>query len=74
MAKVYKATIYIADPNNDVSDLIDLNDMIENELGEWKIIKVAESKESEEFNWDDDLMINKIYSQVDDYEEYFKDK
>ncbi|MEC0764484.1 hypothetical protein P8898_19370 [Bacillus haynesii] len=38
----------------------------------WTIVHVADVKESNEFEWDDDLKINHIEATTDDYEEYLK--
>lgn len=73
MAKVYKATIYITDYNDDIADLDYLKQKLEDTgLGAWMSVKVAEAKESEEFEWDDELLINKRDAEADDFEAYLK--
>lgn len=73
MAKVYKVQIYISDYNDEIQDVDNLKTRLE-DLGDrmWVGIKIADYKESKEFEWHDDLLINKTYAQVDDYEKYFE--
>lgn len=73
MAKIYKVTTYIIDSNDEIRDLGYLEDYVKDRLGSWVTVKVADSKESEEFEWQDELKINSIYSISEDYEEYFKE-
>jgi hypothetical protein len=81
MAKVYKAEIYISDYNGEIyiSDNGEINDDIKNFLeslleNRWVGIKVSDIKESEEFEWHDDLVINKTKATTEDFEKYFKDE
>lgn len=73
MAKVYKATIYISDYNSEIDGLEDLEELIDSRLGVWMRVHVAETKESEEFEFEDDLEINKTNATTEDFEEYVKD-
>ena len=73
MVKVYKAVIYITDYNNEIADLEMLNYRIGDGLTDGVGVHIGEVKESRNFEWNDDLIINKIYSQSNDFEKYFKD-
>lgn len=69
MAKVYKVEMYISDFNSEIEDAKEfIEDLLDNG---WIGVKVADVKESEEFEWDDDLAINKVKATKEDYEEYF---
>ncbi|MDI3411830.1 hypothetical protein QKW52_22660 [Bacillus sonorensis] len=73
MAKVYKAEFYITDVNCKLQDIEDIKQGIEEAPAfRWTIVHVADVKESNEFEWDDDLKINHIEATTDDYEEYLK--
>jgi len=69
MAKVHKVTMFVTDIEGDS----DLDDLIEHGLRSYdlypKFIKVESSKE---FEWDDDLEINKVNGKKEDFEDYFK--
>ena len=73
MAKLYKVEMYIIDFNDEIMDVDDLKGMLE-EFGfhNWIGIKIANIKESKEFEWSDDLKINKVDATVEDFEKYFK--
>ncbi|MDS7057172.1 hypothetical protein NXG04_07720 [Klebsiella pneumoniae] len=73
MAKVFKATVYFADYNEEIQDEEDLKNFIEDRLGRWVGIHISETKESEDFEWEDDLKINKTNRTAEDFEEYLKD-
>jgi hypothetical protein len=72
MAKIYKATIYLTDANDNIEfeDVISSLDYLGSKLGVG--VEVVNLKESEEFEWEDSLKINRLDSTVDDFEEYFK--
>ena len=72
MAKVYKATVYIVDMNEEIQDLDAFEYRIEDRLGKWVLIHSADLKESKEFEWEDELRINNVNATTDDYEKYFK--
>lgn len=75
MARVYKVVMYVIDANEEMQDENHLVEMIDqsNTLS-WVSTKVSDVQKSEEFEWDDDLSINKMYPEVDDLEEYLKGK
>jgi catechol-2,3-dioxygenase len=74
MAKIYRANIYLTDYNGQIQDLDHLKDellYLEDKLGFG--IEIKDLKESEEFEWDDELLINKVDADIEDFEAYFKD-
>ena len=73
MAKVYKAEFYITDMSNEFYSVDDLKEKIEESpTFRWSLVHVSDVKESEEFEWDDDLKINNIAATTEDHEKYFK--
>jgi hypothetical protein len=72
MAKIYKATIYLTDANDNIEfeDVISSLDYLGSKLGVG--VEVVNLKESEEFEWEDSLKINLLDSTVEEFEEYFK--
>lgn len=73
MAKIYKVSLYITDYNEEYKDgehlKSELTDCIYDEL--WAGVDQFEVEESEKFEWDDDLAINKINAKKEDFEAYF---
>lgn len=70
MAKVHKVELYLIDANEQYSSL---DDILVSALDNTDIMyEVNSRKESESFEWKDDLPINYINCTSDDYEEYFK--
>ncbi|MCY9236243.1 hypothetical protein CHCC20491_0177 [Bacillus paralicheniformis] len=75
MAKVYKAEFYITDISDEFYSVDDLKEKIEESpTFRWSLVHVSDVKESEEFEWGNDLKINNIAAATEDYEEYFKKK
>lgn len=76
MAKVYKMEIYVVDYNDEFDNAEQLTDdmeeLLQNEL--WVQADLTNVKESDEFEWHDDLQINKTDSTIEDLEVYLKDK
>lgn len=74
MAKVTKLEVYIVDSDDDYQDaehfIGELKELIRNQM--WVQVDVGEVKESEEFEWDDDLKINRTDSTIEDLEAYFR--
>lgn len=68
MAKIHKMTIYFVDPN-DQYDANEIETIIENDdyLPSAKVVKA----ETKEFEWDDDLAINKLSASTEDFDEFF---
>lgn len=75
MAKVYKVEMYVIDSNNEFDDEKELADSIKeaNTLS-WVSVKVSDVIKSNEFEWNDDLPINKVNPYVEELEKYFKNK
>lgn len=76
MAKVYKVEMYIVDANGDY-DYLDNEEMVEEiehqvDVRMDVMTRVESVKSSEEFEWDDDLAINKEAATAEDHEAYFK--
>lgn len=74
MAKVYKATVYITDMNDDLSN-DEVKEALRNlgyELG--SDVHIAKVKVSDDFEWEDELKINSTEVTNKDYEEYFQNK
>lgn len=75
MAKVYKFTTFIVDPNDDytfypkerVAEI--MADRMES-LGQ--LIHVSDIQESGEFEWDDNLKINNVAATNEDFDAYLK--
>lgn len=75
MTKIYKAEFYITDFNDEYQGIDDVKGKVEESpTFRWALVHVSDIKESEEFEWDDDLKINNIAATTEDYEEYFKKK
>ncbi|KAA6446732.1 hypothetical protein [Bacillus swezeyi] len=73
MAKVYKAEFYITDPNGEYHGTDDIKERIEESAAfRWALVHASDVKESKEFEWDADLIINHVAATTEDYEEYFK--
>lgn len=72
MAKVYKVEMYITDVNEEFHNTYHIRPYIE-DWHRWVATKVANIQESVEFEWEDDLKINKVDASIEDFEEYFKD-
>jgi hypothetical protein len=69
MSKVHKVSMFITDIDGDN----DIEDLIKHCLNSYDLFpECIEVKSSEEFKWDDDLVINKINSTKEDFEKYFK--
>jgi cupin superfamily acireductone dioxygenase involved in methionine salvage len=73
MARVYKVEMYVIDYNDEIQDEQHLVEQIDhsNTL-KWVSTKVSDVEKSKEFEWDDNLAINKMYPEVDELEKYFK--
>ena len=73
MAKVYKATLYVTDYNEEYQDGEHLKLGLQEHLDDlWVGVDHLEIQESNEFEWDDELAINKVDASKEDYEVYFK--
>jgi hypothetical protein len=73
MARVYKVVMYVVDFNEEIQNENHLVNMIDeaNTL-RWASTSVSDVQRSKEFKWDDNLAINKVHAEVDDFEEYLK--
>lgn len=70
MAKVHKVEFYLTDVNDMYETGEELMTEIENKLYDG-FIGCPTWKTSEEFEWDDELAINKINCTKEDFEKYF---
>jgi hypothetical protein len=74
VVKIFKVGMYIMDVNEDVDDVDEVKRLLGQISERFDVdFKTATIKESEEFEWDDDLKINRIDATIADYEEYFKE-
>lgn len=70
MSKIYKLEMYVID-HNDLYDCYDsISDVLENTTDLSRKV-INESKV--EFEWNDDLPINKIDCPLEEYDKYFRD-
>jgi hypothetical protein len=68
MAKVHKVTMFVTDIEGDS----DIEDLVVCGLRMYDLYpEFINVDSSEEFEWDDDLAINKMDSTKEDYEKYF---
>ncbi|MFS0905676.1 hypothetical protein AB3N02_21770 [Priestia aryabhattai] len=75
MAKVYRVTMFVSDANGDMQDAENLKEQLEQVADRLDVFfDHIEVEESEEFEWDDDLKINKTNATVEDFEEYFEEE
>lgn len=77
MAKVYKATVYYVDANDQIENKEafkgELSHLFERGyMGRADLI-VGEA-ESNEFEWHDDIDLNKVMATKETYEKYFQNK
>lgn len=71
MAKVFKATIYITEAMMDNYESCDLRDSLEEMSDRYGLsLHIADIKESDEFEWADDLDINFTDATNEDFEKY----
>ncbi|UXQ88895.1 hypothetical protein Thu_35 [Bacillus phage Thurquoise] len=76
MPKVYKVEMYIVDANGDY-DFLDNEEMVE-EIKHQVDVRmdvmshVTSVQSSKEFEWDDDLSVNKTNATIEDYEAQLK--
>lgn len=69
MAVVHKVSMYVTDIEGDSI----IENLIKSGLDRYDLYpKFIKVESSEEFEWDDDLPINKINSTKEDFERYFK--
>ena len=66
MSKVHRVSFYIADVN-DEWEASDIDCVLSNKFNA-EFVKV---ESSEEFEWDDDLEINKVDNTKEDFDKYF---
>ncbi|WQZ49544.1 hypothetical protein Z3_228 [Bacillus phage Z3] len=76
MAKVHKVTMYIVDANGDYDwhNNGDMVNEVEHHIDERMDVmsRVISVESSEEFEWDDDLAVNKTNATIEDYEAQLK--
>lgn len=75
MANVFKVVMYLTDSHGDYY-LEHLKDELENAVTRCLDMRVDIDKidESAEFEWDDDLQINKTNATIEDFESYFEEE
>ena len=67
-AKIHKIEMYVVDVNNCFENAESILDLLEDKTD--LFYKKKESK-TIEFNWNDNLKINRVDAGVEDYEEFF---
>lgn len=73
MARVYKVSFYVSDYNEHYQAGEIFKENLEAQLERMDVLPShIEVQESEEFEWEDDLAINRVDATRKDYEEYFK--
>lgn len=74
MAKIYKVSVFITDYNDDYQNVDHFQSELQERLEEtlWAGVDHLEVQESDEFEWDDDLEVNKTTATKEAFEEYFK--
>lgn len=70
MANIHKLELYIVDANGNYSNVDEIINMIENNTDCYCNLENLYTKE---FDWDNDLDINKSDAKIESYEKYFKD-
>lgn len=72
MAKVYKVSLYITDYNDEYRDGEHLKSNLKEHIDDlWVGVNHLKIQESYEFEFDDELPINKINASEEDFEAYF---
>jgi hypothetical protein len=67
--------MFVSDANGDMHNAEYLKEQLEQVADRlWVSFEHVEVEESEEFEWDDDLKINKTNATVEDFEEYFEEE
>ena len=75
MAKIYKVSLYLTDYNDEYSDKEHMeSDLKENLENLWVGVDCLEAQESIEFEFDDELTINKVNATKEDFEVFFRDR
>lgn len=75
MTKIYKATLYLVDVNEQIHSKEDFIKNVEFDFERSYIdgrFELFEASESDEFQWEEDSNINKTNVSIQDFEEYFK--
>ena len=67
-ANIHKLELYIVDANGNYGDIEEIITLIENHTDCSCKVIISDSKE---FEWDDDLDINRTNANLECYEEYF---
>lgn len=70
MSKLHKLEMYIVDANGMFNSI---DDIINYLFRTHDLSFVLSKSKTSEFEWDDDLKINKMDCTIQDYEEYFKE-
>jgi hypothetical protein len=68
MAKIFKIEMYVVDYGDSGVTLDEIQESIDSH---YDVISLIANVKEKEFEWDDDLKINSMYSVKEDFEEYF---
>lgn len=69
MAKIHKIELFLVDVNDDFADVDEILDYLGNSRYSLNMHKVKE--QSKEFEWSDDVLINSIYCDTEEYNKFF---
>jgi len=73
MAKIYKVSLYLTDYNDEYHDKEHMEVYLNEHIKKlWVGVSCLEAQESIEFEFDDELTINKVSATKEDYEVFFK--
>lgn len=70
MARLYKATVYYVDVNQEYSGIDDFLITLENRID--STLHVYDQSQSPDFEWEDEIDINQRGCSRSDYDKYFK--
>jgi len=73
MAKVFKAELYVVDINGDYESFDEIQYDLERLLSDDSIVFTFGVKESEEFEWDDDIDLNYNNCSQENCDRYLKE-
>ncbi|MCY8408978.1 hypothetical protein [Bacillus haynesii] len=73
MTKVYKVEFYVSEMNDELRSSEDVEEVLKWAFRSRGRTHIASIQESKEFEWDDDLPINKVDATTEDHEKFFKE-
>lgn len=75
MAKIYRVSLYLTDYNDEYYDKEHMEEYLREHIGKlWVGVNCLEAQESIEFEFDDELTINKVSATKEDFEVFFRDR